>query len=80
MTPMVVGKALLIPRVQYWRKHGWRAEVIIDETGTLGDIVIGEFVETREEATYMAIKSLLGPAQRYAEQAYGARAAQAGLR
>jgi len=50
MTPMVVGKALLIPRVQYWRKHGWRAEVIIDETGTLGDIVIGEFVETREEA------------------------------
>jgi hypothetical protein len=36
MTPQISGKTLLIPRIQYWRKHGWRAEVIIDEIGTLG--------------------------------------------
>jgi hypothetical protein len=58
MTPQISGKTLLIPRVQYWRKHGWRAEVIIDEIGTLGDVVISEFVETREEAQLMAEEAM----------------------
>jgi hypothetical protein len=63
--PLLIGKALLIPRVQHWPKHGWRAEVIIDETGTLGDIVVSEFVETREEARRLAQRAVLKTAERY---------------
>jgi hypothetical protein len=40
---------MLIPRVTHWPKHGRRAEVVIDDGG-LGDIKIGPFVPTREEA------------------------------
>lgn len=64
MTPMVVGKAILIPRVTRWPKHGWRAEVIIDD-GALGDIVISEFVTTRKEATRLAIDATAGAAKRF---------------
>jgi hypothetical protein len=53
MTPQISGKMLLIPRVKHWPKHGWRAEVVIDD-GAMGDIAIGEFVETREEAQLLA--------------------------
>jgi hypothetical protein len=49
MTPQISGKAVLIPRVKHWPQHGWRAEVVIDDLA-MGDIIIGEFVETREEA------------------------------
>jgi hypothetical protein len=65
MTPMVVGKALLIPRVQHWPAHGWRAEIVIDDLA-MGDIVISEFVETREEAEREAARDLLKVAARYA--------------
>jgi hypothetical protein len=53
MTPQISGKVLLIPRVTHWPAHGWRAEVVIDDLA-MGDIIIGEFVETREEAQLMA--------------------------
>jgi hypothetical protein len=46
---MVVGKALLIPRVTHWPAHGWRAEIVIDDGG-LGDVSISKFFKTREEA------------------------------
>jgi hypothetical protein len=49
----VRGRTLLIPRVNYWPQYGWRAEAVIDDLAT-GDIIIGEFVETREEAQLMA--------------------------
>jgi hypothetical protein len=48
MTPQISGKVLLIPRVKHWPQHGWRAEVVIDNLA-MGDIIISEFVETREE-------------------------------
>jgi hypothetical protein len=54
MTPQISGKALLIPRVTHWPQHGWRAEVVIDDLAVGGIIIISEFVETREEAQFMA--------------------------
>lgn len=57
MTPQISGKALLIPRVRHWPAHGWRAEVVIDELA-MGDIIIGEFVETREEAQLLAEEAM----------------------
>jgi hypothetical protein len=39
MTPQISGKVLLIPRVNYWPQHGWRAEVVIDDLAT-GDIIV----------------------------------------
>jgi hypothetical protein len=53
VTPQISGKVLLIPRVNYWPQSGWRAEVVIDDLA-MSDIIIGEFVETREEAQLMA--------------------------
>ena len=64
VSPLVIGKTLLIPRGQHWPSHGWRAEVVISAQG-MGDILIDEFVATREEATRMAAKTLLEAAQRY---------------
>jgi hypothetical protein len=56
MTPQISGKALLIPRVAHWPKHGWRAEVVIDDLA-MGDIIIGGFVKTREEAERLATQA-----------------------
>jgi hypothetical protein len=64
MTPLVVGKALLIPRVRHWPQHGWRAEVVIDDLA-MGDIIIGEFVETRDEAEWAASQACYDAAARY---------------
>ena len=64
MTPQISGKALLIPRVTHWPQHGWRAEVVIDDLA-MGDIVIGEFVETREEAERLASQAAYEAAARY---------------
>ena len=66
MSPIVIGKALLIPRVQRWPKHGWRAEVVIDD-GKMGDIVISEFVATKPEAQRLAIDATAEAAKRFAE-------------
>jgi hypothetical protein len=66
VTPLVVGKALLIPRIQHWPGYGWRAEVVIDDGG-LGDIIIREFVETRREAKRTAVSALLEAARRYVD-------------
>jgi hypothetical protein len=67
--PLVIGKALLIPRIQHWPDHGWRAEVVIADDGP-GDIIIGEFVETRREAdrTYAAAARTLLPAIKESNQ------------
>jgi hypothetical protein len=64
MTPMVVGSALLIPRVKHWPQHGWRAEVVIDDLG-MGDIIIGEFVGTRGEAERAASQAAHEAAAKY---------------
>ena len=64
MTPLVVGKALFIPRVNYWPQHGWRAEVVIDDLA-MGDIIIGEFVETREEAERLATQAAYHAVAKY---------------
>ena len=64
IVPQVTPKALLIPRVNYWPKHGWRAEVVIDDGG-LGDIIIGAFVETREEAERLATQAAYDAVPRY---------------
>ena len=46
ISPMVAGKALLIPRVEYRPKEGgWRALVVIDVPGTRGDAIISDFYE-----------------------------------
>jgi hypothetical protein len=66
VSPLVVGKALLIPRVTHWPKYGWRAEVVIDDLAR-GDIVISEFVETREEAERAAARETLKIAARFVE-------------
>jgi hypothetical protein len=43
ISPMVAGKALLIPRVEYRPKEGgWRALVVIDVPGTRGDAIISD--------------------------------------
>jgi hypothetical protein len=65
---------LLISHVTHWPKHGWRAEVVIDDEG-LGDIIIGEFVETREEAQLMAEEAVA----RAAASERAARGARLGL-
>jgi hypothetical protein len=64
MYPQVTEKALLIPRVQHWQKHGWRGEVVIYD-GAMGDIIIGEFVETREEAERAASQACYAAAAKY---------------
>jgi hypothetical protein len=64
MTPQISGNMLLIPHVTHWPKHGWRAEVVIDDLAT-GDIIIGEFVETREEAERLASQACFEAAGRY---------------
>ena len=68
MSPLVVGKALLIPRVKHWQKHGWRAEIIIDDGG-LGDVSISKFFKTREEAEREAAREMLMNAARYVDVA-----------
>ena len=40
ISPIVIGKTLLLPRIQFWPDHGWRCEIIIDDKA-LGDIEIG---------------------------------------
>ena len=64
MIPQVTEKALLIPRVKHWPDHGWRGEVVISDGG-LGDIIIGEFVATREEAERLASQVCYDAAARY---------------
>jgi hypothetical protein len=64
MSPMVVGKAILTPRVKYWAGHGHRAEILIDDCA-LGDIVIGAFYETHKEAERAALREMLTAAERY---------------
>jgi hypothetical protein len=65
ISPMVAGKALLIPNVEHWPKHGWRAVVVIDEPGTLGDAIISDFFATRWDAMRAAAKALAEAAARY---------------
>ena len=64
MIPQVTEKALLIPRVNYWPDHGWRAEVVVSDDGP-GDIIIGEFVATREEAERLASQAAYDAVSRY---------------
>jgi hypothetical protein len=64
VSPMVVGKALLTPRVKHWSEHGFRAEIVIDDNA-LGDIAISEFFVTREEANRAALREMLTAAERY---------------
>ena len=64
MIPQVTEKALLIPRVNYWPDHGWHAEVVIADDAN-GDIIIGEFVATREEAERAASQAAYDAVPRY---------------
>jgi hypothetical protein len=66
MLDLVVGAARLIPRVVFWKNYGWRGEVIISDD-SLGDIILCEFVETREEASRMVSRALLKAAAKYAD-------------
>jgi hypothetical protein len=57
LVPRLIDELLLIPRVNYWRDHGWRAEVVIDDL-KMGDIRVGPFVATRAEAHERAMASV----------------------
>jgi hypothetical protein len=64
--PMVAGKALLIPRVEYRPKEGgWRALVVIDVPGTRGDAIISDFYESQWDAMRAAATALAEAAARY---------------
>ena len=63
ISPTVVGRAILTPRVKHWAKHGWRAEIVIEDLAG-GDIAISEFFETREEANRAALREMLRVAER----------------
>ena len=62
--PQLTEKARLTPRVRYWKKHGWRSEVLVYDGG-LGDIIIGDFVKTREEAERLATQAAYDAVPRY---------------
>jgi hypothetical protein len=64
MSPMVVGKAILTPRVKYWAGHGHRAEIVIDDLAG-GDIALSAFYETHKEANLAALREMLTAAERY---------------
>jgi len=65
LCPQITEKALLIPRITHWPQHGaWRYEVVISDNGP-GDIIIGEFVATREEAERLASKAAYDAVPRY---------------
>jgi hypothetical protein len=66
ISPLIVGRATLTPYIRRWPEHGWRAEILIDDQA-LGDIVISDFFETREEANRAALREMLTAAERYAE-------------
>jgi hypothetical protein len=65
MHPQITEKATLIPRVTHWPNHGgWRGEVVIsDDKG--GDIIIGDFVATRDEAERQATQAAYDAVPRY---------------
>ena len=66
ISPMVAGKALLIPRVEYRPKEGgWRALVVIDVPGTRGDAIISDFYEFQWDAMRAAATALAEAAARY---------------
>jgi hypothetical protein len=64
MYPQITEKALLIPRVTHWPQHGWRGDVVIDDDA-LGDVIIGAFVATREEAERLATQAAYDAVPRY---------------
>jgi hypothetical protein len=64
MHPQITEKATLIPRVTRWPNHGWRGEVVICNDGR-GDIIIGEFVATRDEAERLATQAAYDAVPRY---------------
>ena len=66
ISPIVAGDALLIPSITYWPDHGWRAEIVISDNAR-GDVIISDFVETREEeASRLGDVAILRAAERYA--------------
>ena len=59
MYPQVTEKALLIPRVNYWPDHGWRAEVAhYPKDRDRSGVVLGEFFATQAEAHADAMKTV----------------------
>jgi hypothetical protein len=64
ISPIVIGDALLVPRMAYWPGHGHRAEILISDNA-LGDIVISDFFKTREEAERWSERAMLQTAERY---------------
>jgi hypothetical protein len=65
ISPIVIGKTLLLPRIQFWPKNGWRCEIVIDDKA-LGDVEIGPWFETREGAEKWSERAMLKTAERYA--------------
>jgi hypothetical protein len=63
ISPIVIGNALLLPRLTYW-PEGHRAEILISDDA-LGDIVISDFFKTREEAERWSERAMLQTAERY---------------
>ena len=57
LAPRLIDDMLLIPRVTHWPSHGWRGEVVVDDL-KMGDIKIGPFVATREEAHERTMASI----------------------
>ena len=64
ISPIVIGKTLLLPRIQFWPDHGWSCEIIIDDKA-LGDIEIGPWFEGREDAERWSERAMLKTAERY---------------
>jgi hypothetical protein len=58
----IVGAALVTSRVVFWRDHGWRAEVTIDES----TVILSDFVADEDAARRVALKALLEAAEKFA--------------
>jgi hypothetical protein len=41
-SPIVIGLAILDPRIVFWKNHGWRCEIIIRDDAR-GDAVFSDF-------------------------------------
>jgi hypothetical protein len=65
-SPIVIGLAILDPRIVFWKNHGWRCEIIIRDDAR-GDAVFSDFYPTRDEAERWSERAMLKAAERYAE-------------
>ena len=64
ISPIVIGASIITPRLTYWPEHGHRAEIVFSDD-CLGDIVIGPFFGTLNEAERWSERAMLETAEKY---------------